>query len=150
MSQKGGALCQCGNIKSPGAKQCRDCYGIYMELVGMGLALPPSVQYVRKTHKASSYDTCPTCGGQKTKKAKQCIVCHYKSLPKPDIVCPLCGGRKDPRAHMCQKCRMLTNPPKFDIMDGHHRSKKKKPEAHISDAFYGVGIGGKRNVPRYG
>jgi len=54
---------------------------------------------------------CPTCGGTKNRRSRQCRSCSNRALretsglPEPTIVCPDCGGYKgNPYAVRCYEC----------------------------------------------
>lgn len=52
-------ICECGRPKKKTSKRCQVCASAHPE-----------------GKQASLYDTCPVCGGSKTKKAKKCRRCH--------------------------------------------------------------------------
>lgn len=127
-------VCACGNPKKDSAKQCRPCYRIWKQLM------------TSTERKRYDYDTCPTCGGEKYRTSKQCIVCYTKTLPNSadKLVCPKCGGRKHSAAIMCRSCRTKLQWQQGTFKD-RDTSRRNKP---MTEMWYiGAGSsGGKRGA----
>lgn len=48
-------------------------------------------------------NTCPDCGGPKTRSAQRCLGCHHTRTARTRA-CPDCGGPKSPAAQRCLDC----------------------------------------------